>query len=129
MRNRFAPPGPDAILDAGERMDLRMNYSLAFYAEVARRAAAEAEGVVGTARDPFLGLIGRISRGYNRGGVRVYQEGEGIFLEVDIVAAYGHDLRRVLRNAQHLIARRIEEMSGEPPARVTVAVKGVADRE
>ena len=110
-------------------METRIAYTLAFYADVARRAAAEVEGVVGTARDPFLGLIGRISTGYNRAGVRVYEEDGGICLEVDIVAAFGNDLRDVLRRAQKNVVNRVSGMTGSSPERVMVAVKGVAGKE
>lgn len=110
-------------------MESRITYTLAFYADVARRAAAEVDGVVGTARDPFLGLIGKISRGHNRAGVRVYEENGGVCMEVDIVAAFGHDLRDVLRRAQKNVVNRVTEMTGTAPEHVTVAVKGVAGKD
>lgn len=110
-------------------MDASVDYSLAFYADVARRAAAETKGVIGTARDPFLGLVGRIAGGYNRGGVKVYRDSGEVCMEVDIVAAYGSNLRQVLNRAQRQIVKRVKDMSGEAPARVTVAVKGVAGKE
>lgn len=110
-------------------MDARVEYSLAFYADVARRAAAEADGVVGTARDPLLGLIGRVGRGYSRGGVRVYAEADGgVCMDVNIVVSFGSNLKDAVRRAHESIVQRVSGMSGTVPRRVVVAVKGVSER-
>lgn len=111
-------------------MDASVSYSLAFYADVARRAASEAEGVVGTAHDPLLGLIGRVRKGYSRGGVKVHRAADGaILMEVGIVVRYGSDLVDVVHSVQGLVIERLTMMSGLPPKQVTVSVRSVAERK
>ncbi|MBN1809001.1 MAG: Asp23/Gls24 family envelope stress response protein [Planctomycetes bacterium] len=105
--------------------EVKVEISQAAYADIARRAVIEVDGVVGTARDPLFGIFGRFRKGYKAGGVKVKPGRKGVELTVSVVLAHGRDIWETLSAARTRIAGRIEDMTGTP-AEVEITVKAVS---
>lgn len=106
-------------------MDVKVEISPAAYADIARRAVTEIEGVIGTARDPFYGIFGKFRRGYRAGGVKVEREKDGVHLSVDVVLKHGYDIRKTLMAAREKIMEQVKAMT-DTAARVDIALKAIA---
>jgi uncharacterized alkaline shock family protein YloU len=102
-----------------------VDISPAAYADIARRAAREVEGVMGTARDPFFGIFGKFRRGYRAGGVKVESDREGVRLSVDVVLKHGCDIRKTLAAAREKITDRVKELT-DTSVKVDIALKAIA---
>jgi len=97
----------------------------AAYADIARRAVTEVEGVVGTARDPLFGIFGRFTGNYKAGGVKVKPVDGKLNLSVDVVLAHGKDIWKTLSAARDRITQRVKEMTNTD-VNVEIAVKAIS---
>jgi uncharacterized alkaline shock family protein YloU len=91
---------------------------------IVRLAALEQRGVHGLARFPAR-MRGRLARGARAEGILVDVTGEGVLVDVHVVADSTANMLKLGEALQTRITRAIEEMVGMPVATVNVFIDSI----
>lgn len=104
----------------------RITLSKEAAATIAGLAAIECYGLAGmVSRNVANGLGSILGRDTIKKGVEVYENEEGLIVDVYIMVSYGTKISEVAHNVMQKIRYVMEEVAGIKVARVNVNVQGV----
>ncbi len=94
-------------------------------ASIAKNAAMEVNGVMGTKNNPFSMLSGLINAGYNNKGIKLDVINNEVKITLDIIVKYGIDIPEAASSVQESVKTAIEDMTGLVVSEVNINISDI----
>ncbi len=88
-------------------------------------AASEVPGIAGMSGGLVGGIAEKLGRKDLAKGIRVYQEGNKVKLDVNIIAEYGVKISEVAQNLRKTVRQAVEQTTGLNVVAINVHVLGI----
>lgn len=94
-------------------------------ASIAKNAAMEVNGVMGTKNNPFSIFSSLINAGYNNRGIKLNVVNNEVKITLDIIVQYGLDIPGTASSVQESVKTAIEEMTGLTVCEVNINISDI----